>query len=66
MRAPANGIIIERNLALHEIVVDNTTNLFQPMRLVQKPDGSYINEGPLAGLRRFGDAERHLIRRHAL
>ena len=29
MRAPANGVIIERNLALHEIVVDNTTNLFQ-------------------------------------
>jgi cobalt-zinc-cadmium efflux system membrane fusion protein len=29
MRAPANGVVIERNLALHEIVVDNTTNLFQ-------------------------------------
>jgi cobalt-zinc-cadmium efflux system membrane fusion protein len=29
MRAPANGVIIERNLALHEIIVDNTTNLFQ-------------------------------------
>jgi quinoprotein glucose dehydrogenase len=42
------------------LFVSNTTNLFQPMRLVQKPDGSYINEGPLAGLRRFGDAERHL------
>ena len=42
------------------LFVSNTTNLFQPMRLVQKPDGSYINEGPLAGLRRFGDADRHL------
>ena len=42
------------------LFVSNTNNLFQPMRLVQKPDGSYINEGPLAGLRRFGDAERHL------
>jgi quinoprotein glucose dehydrogenase len=42
------------------LFVSNTTNLFQPMRIVQKPDGSYINEGPLAGLRRFGDAERHL------
>src|SRR5258705_4446963 len=30
------------------------------MRLVQKPDGSYINEGPIAGLRRFGDADRQL------
>jgi len=42
------------------LFVSNTTNLFQPMRLVQKPDGSYINEGPLAGLRRFGDPDRHL------
>jgi len=42
------------------LFVSNTTNLFQPMRLVSKPDGSYINEGPLAGLRRFGDADRHL------
>ena len=42
------------------LFVSNTTNLFQPMRLVRKPDGSYINEGPLAGLRRFGDADRHL------
>jgi len=29
MRSPSIGVIIERNLALHEIVVDNTTNLFQ-------------------------------------
>lgn len=29
MRAPAAGVIIERSLALHEIIVDNTTNLFQ-------------------------------------
>ena len=42
------------------LFVSNTTNLFQPMRLVQKPDGSYINEGPLAGLRRFGDPDRKL------
>src|ERR1700756_5946884 len=42
------------------LFVSNTPNLFQPMRLVQKPDGSYINEGPLAGLRRFGEADRHL------
>ena len=42
------------------LFVSNTNNLFQPMRMVQRPDGSYINDGPLAGLRRFGDAERHL------
>jgi cobalt-zinc-cadmium efflux system membrane fusion protein len=29
IRAPDDGVIIERNLTLHEIVVDNTTNLFQ-------------------------------------
>src|SRR5258705_7589340 len=42
------------------LFVSNTTNLFQPMRLEQRPNGSYVNEGPLAGLRRFGDADRHL------
>jgi cobalt-zinc-cadmium efflux system membrane fusion protein len=29
IKAPADAVIIERNLTLHEIVVDNTTNLFQ-------------------------------------
>ena len=29
IKVPADGVIIERNLSLHEIVVDNTTNLFQ-------------------------------------
>jgi cobalt-zinc-cadmium efflux system membrane fusion protein len=29
IRAPDDGVIIERNVSLHEIVVDNTTNLFQ-------------------------------------
>ncbi|MHB1425970.1 MAG: efflux RND transporter periplasmic adaptor subunit [Gemmataceae bacterium] len=29
LRAPFDGIIVERNLAVHEIVVDNTVNLFQ-------------------------------------
>jgi cobalt-zinc-cadmium efflux system membrane fusion protein len=29
LRAPDDGVIIERNVSLHEIVVDNTTNLFQ-------------------------------------
>ena len=43
------------------LFVSNTTNLFQPMRLILRPDGSYINSGPLAGLRRFGDPDRHLL-----
>ena len=29
LRAPVDGFIIEQNVALHETVVDNTTNLFQ-------------------------------------
>jgi cobalt-zinc-cadmium efflux system membrane fusion protein len=29
LRAPADGTIVERNVTLHEIVVDNTVNLFQ-------------------------------------
>ena len=42
------------------LFVSNTTNLFQPMRLIQRPDGSWINSGELAGLRRFGDPDRRL------
>ena len=29
LKAPVDGFIIEQNVALHETVVDNTTNLFQ-------------------------------------
>ncbi len=43
------------------LFVTNTNNMFQPMRLVQRPDGSWVNSGPLAGTRRFGDADRHLL-----
>src|SRR5262245_5085568 len=42
------------------LFVSNTNNIFQPMRLVKQPDGSWINSGQLAGLRRFGDSDRHL------
>ncbi len=43
------------------LFISNTTNMFQPMRLILRPDGSYINSGPLAGLRRFGDPDRRLL-----
>jgi len=43
------------------LFISNTSNMFQPMRLIQRADGSYINAGPLAGLRRFGDPDRHLL-----
>ena len=42
------------------LFVSNTTNLFQPMRLVQRPNGTWANTGPLAGVRRFGDPDRRL------
>ena len=35
--------------------------MFQPMRLILRPDGSYVNSGPLAGTRRFGDPDRKLL-----
>ena len=43
------------------LFISNTTNMFQPMRLILRPDGSYVNSGPLAGTRRFGDPERKLL-----
>ena len=43
------------------LFISNTTNMFQPMRIILRPDGSYINSGPLAGTRRFGDPDRKLL-----
>jgi quinoprotein glucose dehydrogenase len=43
------------------LFITNVSNVFQPMRLVQRPDGSWANQGPLAGLRRFGDIDRRLL-----
>ncbi len=40
------------------LFISNTSNIFQPMRLVQREDGSYANSGPLAGTRRFGDSRQ--------
>lgn len=42
------------------LFIANINNLGQPMRLVKGPDGAYVNSGPLAGLRRFWDADKHL------
>jgi quinoprotein glucose dehydrogenase len=42
------------------LFISNTNNLFQPMRLILRPDGSFVNSGPLAGTRRFGDPDRKL------
>jgi quinoprotein glucose dehydrogenase len=42
------------------LFIANINNLAQPMRMVRQPDGSYANQGPLAGTRRFWDADRRL------
>ncbi|HEV2595839.1 MAG TPA: PQQ-binding-like beta-propeller repeat protein [Sphingomicrobium sp.] len=42
------------------LFIANVNNLAQPMRMVRQADGSYANQGPLAGTRRFWDAERRL------
>ena len=43
------------------LFISNTTNMFQPMRLILRADGSWVNSGPLAGLRRFGDPDCKLL-----
>lgn len=43
------------------LFISNTNNMWQPMRLILRPDGSWVNSGPLAGTRRFGDPERKLL-----
>lgn len=45
----------------NNLFITNVSNVFQPMRLTQRPDGTWANQGPLAGLRRFGDIDRHLL-----
>jgi len=43
------------------LFISNANNIFQPMRMILRPDGSYVNSGPLAGTRRFGDPDRKLL-----
>jgi len=60
---PAGGINFwgaSYDPALH-LFISNTSNIFQPMRLIKREDGSYANSGPLAGTRRFGDPDRKLL-----
>ncbi|HEX3754849.1 MAG TPA: PQQ-binding-like beta-propeller repeat protein [Rhizomicrobium sp.] len=46
------------------LFITNVNNLFQPMHVIMRPDKDghiiLINEGPLAGVRRFWDAAKHL------
>ncbi|WP_162875608.1 PQQ-binding-like beta-propeller repeat protein [Sphingomonas crusticola] len=42
------------------LFIANVNNLAQPMRMVKTAEGTYVNQGPLAGTRRFWDADRRL------
>ncbi|HLW68835.1 MAG TPA: efflux RND transporter periplasmic adaptor subunit [Gemmataceae bacterium] len=50
IRAPDDGIILERNLALKEVVVDNTTNCFQIAKLDKLFVTAYCPEDDLPSL----------------
>jgi membrane fusion protein, heavy metal efflux system len=62
IKAPADGIIIERNLALHEIVVDNTTNLFQIADLNKLFVAANCQEDDLPQLEALRESSHDLIR----
>jgi cobalt-zinc-cadmium efflux system membrane fusion protein len=58
IRAPDDGIIIERNLALHEIVADNTTNLFQIAKVDKLTVFAHVPEDDLPTLEALPTAQR--------
>jgi cobalt-zinc-cadmium efflux system membrane fusion protein len=61
IKAPADAVIIERNLALHEIVVDNTTNLFQLADLRKLFVTANVPEDDLPELEALSKASHGLI-----
>jgi cobalt-zinc-cadmium efflux system membrane fusion protein len=50
LKAPSDGVIVERNVTLHEIVVDNTTNLFQIAKLDKLAIFAFVPEDDLPTL----------------
>jgi cobalt-zinc-cadmium efflux system membrane fusion protein len=58
IRAPDDGVIIERNLALHEIVADNTTNLFQIAKVDKLTVFAHVPEDDLPALEALPTAQR--------
>jgi len=50
LRAPDDGVIIERNVSLHEVVVDNTTNLFQIAKVDKLTVFAHVPEDDLPAL----------------
>jgi cobalt-zinc-cadmium efflux system membrane fusion protein len=56
--APDDGVIVERNLGLHEIIADNTTNLFQIARVDRLSVLAYCPEDDLPELEKLTTAQR--------
>jgi cobalt-zinc-cadmium efflux system membrane fusion protein len=58
LRAPDDGILVERNLAKGEMVVDNTTNLFQIANVDQLYVYAYVPEDDLPLLEKLPTEQR--------
>ncbi len=61
LRAPENGFIIEQNVALHETVVDNTTNLFQIAKVDPLIVLAAVPEDDLPALQQLKGRNRDII-----
>jgi len=58
IRAPDDGVIVERNLALHEVIADNTTNLFQIARVDRLFITAFCPEDDLPELEKLETPQR--------
>ncbi len=65
LRATADGIIIERNLSLNDVVVDNTLNLFQITPVDSMQVVANASEDDLPALHQLGTAMRRWVIRTA-
>ena len=62
LKAPDDGFIIEQNVALHETIVDNTTNLFQTAKVDPLVVLAAVPEDDLPALHDFKTAMHDRIR----
>jgi membrane fusion protein, heavy metal efflux system len=61
LKAPDDGFIIEQNVALHETVVDNTTNLFQIAKVDPLIVLAAVSEDDLPALQKLRSQSQNLI-----
>jgi cobalt-zinc-cadmium efflux system membrane fusion protein len=59
LRAPEDGTIVERNVSQHEVVVDNTMNLFQIARVDRLLVVANASEDDLPALLKLRTDQRH-------